>query len=230
MPGPRLTSQPAWSDFPLVVLTPGGTVSPRNSRELESVGHMTLIKRPVRIVELVSTIRTALRDRRRQYETRDDLVERERQSEALRQSEAELRQLADAMPQIVWTAQANGFIDYYNRRWYEFTGFAENLEGRQSWEVIVHRDEVQHCRDTWSEAVRTGEPYDVAYRFKDRTTGGHRWHLCRALPVRDKQGRIIKWFGTCTDIDAQKQSEEAAQTNRAASEPGQYFHATQCGP
>jgi PAS domain S-box-containing protein len=118
------------------------------------------------------------------------------------------RQLADAMPQIVWAARPDGYLDYYNQRWYEFTGFAEGY-GTESWVPILHPDDVERCLNTYFECIRTESPYEIEYRFKDRSTGGFRWFLGRALPVRDETGKVIRWFGTCTDIDDQKQTEEA---------------------
>jgi PAS domain S-box-containing protein len=135
-------------------------------------------------------------------------IERKHAEEALRRSEALLRQLADAMPQIVWTARADGYIDYYNQRWYEFTGFPESY-GEESWKPILHPDDVQRCLDTYFGCIREGRPYQIEYRFSDRHQGGFRWFLGRALPVKDESGKIIRWFGTCTDIDDVKQAEEA---------------------
>jgi PAS domain S-box-containing protein len=127
----------------------------------------------------------------------------------LRDSEQRFRQLADAMPQIVWAARPDGVLDYFNRRWYEYTGFPVGQEGDESWKPILHPDDVQRCVDAWYEAVRSGQPYQIEYRFKDRAAGGYRWHLGRALPVRDGARRIVRWFGTCTDIDAQRRGGEA---------------------
>ena len=138
-----------------------------------------------------------------------DLIERIRFEEALRQSEAQFRQLADAMPQIVWTARSDGYLDYYNERWYEYTGFPRNVYGQESWQPILHPDDVQQCLDTYFGCIRAGTPYRIEYRFKDRSTGGYRWFLGRAVPVRDEQDRIVRWFGTCTDIDDIKRAEEA---------------------
>ena len=119
------------------------------------------------------------------------------------------RQLADAMPQIVWTARPDGYLDYYNRRWYEFTGLPEGEGGDESWRPILHPDDLQRCLDRWYESVRTGQPYDIEYRFRDCRTGEYRWHLGRALPVRDESSEIVKWYGTSTDIDDRKRAEEA---------------------
>jgi PAS domain S-box-containing protein len=139
-----------------------------------------------------------------------DVSDRKRAEEALRESEARFRHLADAMPQIVWTAQPDGCVDYLNRRWFEYTGFAqEHTFSPDGWKPILYPDDVAACDQKWAWAVQTGEPYQIEHRFKDRRTGGYRWHLGRAVPERDESGRIVRWFGTCTDIDDQKRAEEA---------------------
>lgn len=118
-------------------------------------------------------------------------------------SKEQFKQLADFVPQMVWTARADGYLDYYNRQWYEFTGFKEGY-GDQSWIPILHPDDVQYCIDTWYNSVKKGTPYLIEYRFKDRKNGGYRWFLGKALPIKDQNENIIKWFGTCTDIHDQK--------------------------
>lgn len=138
-----------------------------------------------------------------------DVSERRRAEEALRQSETRFRQLADAMPQIVWAARPDGYLDYYNERWYEFTGFPKDMGGDESWTPILHSDDLPMSLEVWYGAVRSGQQYQIEYRFKDRRTGGYRWFLGRALPVKDEQGRVVRWFGTCTDIADQKRAEEA---------------------
>ena len=138
----------------------------------------------------------------------NDITERKRSEVALRESEARFRQLADAMPQIVWTARFDGYIDYYNERWYEFTGFERNEFGQSSWERILHPDDVQRCVETYFGCIHEGKPYEIEYRFKDRASGGYRWFMGRAVPVRDDRGEILKWVGTCTDIDDQKRGKE----------------------
>jgi PAS domain S-box-containing protein len=137
-----------------------------------------------------------------------DITQRKKAEAALRVSEALFRQLADAMPQIVWAARPDGYIDYYNRRWYDFTGFQESY-GDESWKPILHPEDVQRCLEVYFQCIKTEQPYEIEYRFKDRKTNGYRWFLGRALPVRDEAGNVIRWFGTCTDIDAQKSAEAA---------------------
>ncbi len=136
-----------------------------------------------------------------------DVTEQKRFEEKIKESEKHFRTLADSMPQIVWTSRSDGYLDYYNKRWYEFTGFEEGY-GDQSWIPILHPDDVQLCIDTWYHSVQSGEPYQIEYRFKDKLTGSYKWFLGKALPVRDAEGSITKWFGSCTDIDHQKRFSE----------------------
>jgi PAS domain S-box-containing protein len=171
-----------------------------------------LLERSIRYAVERQRDREALRQARDELERRvqERTAALERMNEALRASEARFRQLADAMPQIVWTARPDGFLDYCNRRWFEYTGFTEEQTfSPEGWKLILHPDDVAASEQKWAWAVQTGEPYQVEYRFKDRRTGGYRWHLGRAVPVRDESGRIVRWFGTCTDIDDQKRDEEA---------------------
>jgi diguanylate cyclase (GGDEF)-like protein/PAS domain S-box-containing protein len=114
--------------------------------------------------------------------------------------------LADAVPQIVWTANANGELDYYNQHWIDYTGMSIAETLGWGWAPVLHPDDLPRCIDVWTKSCTTGEPYQIEYRFKRASDGSYRWHLGRALPVRDLDGKIIKWFGTCTDIDEQKQA------------------------
>jgi PAS domain S-box-containing protein len=111
------------------------------------------------------------------------------------------------MPQIVWAADRNGHFDYYNRRWYEFTGRPEGIRGDQSWTDIVHPDDQEQCLSRWHSATKSGDAYEIEYRLRERT-GAYHWFLRRALPVRDQAGRITRWYGTCTNIDAVKHTED----------------------
>ena len=136
-----------------------------------------------------------------------DITERKRVEAALRRSETLFRKLADSMPQIVWAARPDGHIDYYNMRWYEYTGFSEGRE-QENWKSILHPDDAQHSVAEYRRCIYDERPYQIEHRFKDWRTGDYRWFLSRALPVRDESGRVIRWFGTCTDIEDQKQAEE----------------------
>jgi PAS domain S-box-containing protein len=158
-----------------------------------------------------------------------EMAERRSADETLRASEERFRLLADGMPQIVWAARTDGFLDYFNRRWYELTGAKEGEVGDASWLPVLHPDDRQRGSDAWYESVRTGEPFQAELRFRFPATGEYRWYLGRALPVRDAQGRVVRWQGTATDIDDQKrvqtdlhESRERLQAALAASETGTF--------
>lgn len=120
--------------------------------------------------------------------------------------EARFRELADAMPQIVWAASAEGHIEYYNRLWYQITGLPDShmRDGPNTW---VHPDDLPRCDSAWRRSLANGVQFEVAYRLKT-TSGAYRWHLSRAIPVRDEQGKLLRWLGSSTDIDDQKRAEE----------------------
>lgn len=140
--------------------------------------------------------------------TTTNIDEQKKVQVALKESEEQFRELADSMPQIVWTARPDGYIDYYNKKWYDFTGLRHDVGGDESWEPILHPDDIGFCRDTWYNAVRTGQPYHIEYRFKNRKKPGtYCWYLGKALPIRNSEGKIIKWYGSCTDINDQKEIE-----------------------
>lgn len=136
------------------------------------------------------------------------LEELQQTEEALRHSEQQFRMVAESMPQIVWTALPDGAVDYYNKRWAEFSGIPQTEGYNWSWQPILHIEDKQHTVDAWTTAVQTGELYECEHRIK-RADGEFRWFLSRGLPLRNSQGQIIKWFGTATDIHEQKQVQEA---------------------
>jgi diguanylate cyclase (GGDEF)-like protein/PAS domain S-box-containing protein len=115
--------------------------------------------------------------------------------------------LADAIPQIVFTARPNGSIDFYNKRWYEFTGKDAKKTGDWSWNDVLHPDDVEACTWTWQRAVEAGREYEVECRFCRHADHTYRWHLGRAVPLFGVDGSIVKWFGTCTDIEDQKRNQ-----------------------
>ena len=137
-----------------------------------------------------------------------DITDERNAQEKLRSSEAEFRQLADAMPQIVWSAQADGVLNYYNRRWFEFINVAESAGAEAQWGNYVHPDDFPRVATEWSSCLNTGNPYSLEFRVRNGD-GEYRWFLVRALPVRDEQHKILRWFGTCTDIQDQRQAADA---------------------
>lgn len=170
-------------------------------------------------LELVQAAKIS-EERRRKLEQANEELDELRQREkagmqkALEESEQGYRTLADSMPQIVWTANPDGWLDYYNQQWFDYTGMdLEQTEG-WGWQPVLHPDDTERSLKRWSQAVATGENYEVEYRFKRHSDGEYRWHLGRATPARDGQGRIVKWYGTCTDIEEHKRTEQALQENQ----------------
>nr|WP_275973977.1 PAS domain-containing protein [Argonema galeatum] len=137
-----------------------------------------------------------------------DITESKQVEEALSQSEQHYRNLADAMPLIVWTAQPDGAVDYFNQRWFDYTETTIEQSKGWGWQSVVHPDDRVRCLEDWRRALETGSCCEVEYRFR-RSDGSYRWHLGRAMPMRDRQGKIVSWVGTATDIDTQKQTQEA---------------------
>ncbi len=137
-----------------------------------------------------------------------DITERRRADEALRESERQARQLADAMPHIVWTARPDGTVDYFNARWYEYTGMSPEASlTHPGWRSAVHPDDLGRLLEVRDPAVQEGQVFQADVRLLDRT-GTYRWHMVRSVPVLDDSGRVARRFGTATDIDDRRQSEE----------------------
>jgi PAS domain S-box-containing protein len=137
----------------------------------------------------------------------EDITDRKQTEAALRQSEARYRYLADAIPQLVWTCDAQGFTDYANQRLCDYTGLTIEEALGVGWLSKVHPDDVQMAQEVWETAVATGTFYQHEYRFQRAADGSYRWHLVLGLPVKDEQGRVVKWFGTCTDVHDRKELE-----------------------
>ncbi len=127
-----------------------------------------------------------------------------------RERELYFQTMAEAVPEIIWTADPNGMDDYFNQRCFDYTGLTlEQLRG-SSWQAIIHPDDVDDCVAKWKGALRTGDPYEVEYRLRGKD-GSFRWFLGRANPIRDTNGVIVKWFGTCTDIESQKHNQQVLE-------------------
>ena len=136
-----------------------------------------------------------------------DVTDRRRAADALRESEERLRQMADTMAHMIWVTRPDGYHEWYNRRWYEFTGVPENSTDGEAWNGMFHPDDQERAWARWRHSLETGEYYEIEYRLRHHT-GEYRWVLGRAMPVRNGLGEIERWFGTCTDIHAMRQLTE----------------------
>ncbi|MBC5774269.1 PAS domain-containing protein [Pontibacter sp. KCTC 32443] len=126
----------------------------------------------------------------------------------LEESEKQMRFMADSIPQMIWTTRPDGHHDYFNKRWMDYTGLTLEESIGLVWNDMLHPDDKQRAWDRWQYSLRTGEYYEIEYRFKNGFNGSYRWFLGQAMPMRDAQGNIVKWFGTCTDIEDHKKAEE----------------------
>ncbi len=136
-----------------------------------------------------------------------DITEIARAEAALAQSERDRAQVIESLPQLVWSTHLDGRPYYYNQRWYDYTGVAKGSTDGAGWIGVLHPEDTERANRTWQTSVETGNPYSIEYRLR-RADGMYRWFLARANPLRDAEGRIGQWFGTCTDIDEQRRSQE----------------------
>jgi PAS domain S-box-containing protein len=198
-----IEAQPEWSDFPFVLLTHRGGGLERNpaaARNLRLLGNATFVERPFHPTTLISLAESALRGRRRQYEARKRL-------ELLHDSERRLRTLADSIPTLCWSAGADGHINWYNQRWYEYTGTTpEEMEG-WGWTSVHDPDLLPDVLERWRRSIATGERFEMVFPLRG-ADGVFRPFLTRIQPVRDAAGVVIGWFGTNTDISLQRDAEE----------------------
>ncbi|MBU6453263.1 MAG: PAS domain-containing protein [Cyanobacteria bacterium REEB67] len=156
-----------------------------------------------------------------------EIDDQKRLTDSLVVAEEQLRVIADAMPQIVWTADAYGVVDFLNHRWFEYTGLTGEQSLHGGWRLLIHTEDLPKYEERWREAVMRAEPFEVEFRLKrvlglggrrnnlsayrpktSATRAEHRrdylWHLCRAVPLKTAQGLVVRWFGTWTEIDEHK--------------------------
>ncbi len=147
-----------------------------------------------------------------------DITDRKQAEEAVRESERQLRTLADAVPQLVWMADAEGYIFWYNQRWYDYTGTTpEQMEGC-GWQSVHDPEILPKVMERWRISIETGEPFEMEFPLKS-ADGIFRWFLTRVNPLRNSQGLITRWFGTNTDIDEQRRTaEELREASRLKDE------------
>ena len=135
-------------------------------------------------------------------------VARARADRNARESERRFEAIANSIDQMIWSTRPDGYHDYYNDRWYEFTGVPYGSTDGEAWNGMFHPDDQDRAWAQWRQSLETGEPYHIEYRLRHRT-GAYRWVIGRAQCERDASGRIARWYGTCTDIDDLKSAEAA---------------------
>ncbi len=127
----------------------------------------------------------------------------------IQENEDKYKNLADSLPIIIWTADKDGNVDYYNKKWYEYTGFEELDNRKNASSKILHPDDFPKAMAVWNKSQENKVAYEIEYQFKDKTKeNGYRWFLGRAIPIKDDDGEVVQWIGTCTDIDEFKQFQQ----------------------
>jgi PAS domain S-box-containing protein len=144
-----------------------------------------------------------------------DITERKQSEEKLRESELNLRQMTEAIPEMLWSATPEGAIDYCNARVLDYTGFSANEIMGNDWTKFLHPDDVEPTNREWMSCVRTGAPYRVEVRTFHAADRTYRWCVTSALPLLDQQGRILKWHGTVVDMHDWKQAQEELRNTQA---------------
>jgi PAS domain S-box-containing protein len=129
------------------------------------------------------------------------------QSAALARSAEQYRTLLEAIPQMVWMANAEGRVEYANRQWLEYTGLGIEQVGQLAWEGLLHPEDRERTGIAWNRASQAGSVFEIEHRLKRAADGSYRWHLVRAVPFGGGAGPVVNWFGTCTEIENQKQAE-----------------------
>ncbi|MBV8886366.1 MAG: PAS domain-containing protein, partial [Chroococcidiopsidaceae cyanobacterium CP_BM_RX_35] len=145
----------------------------------------------------------------------EDITERKLAESALQESEQRYRILAEALPQLVWSAQVDGIVDYCNQHWCEYSGLTLEQSQGAGWLSALHPDDQQRTLDCWRAAAESGTSYSIEYRFKRAADSMYRWFFARVTPIREQDGRITKWIGVATDIDERKQTEAALRESEA---------------
>jgi PAS domain S-box-containing protein len=120
--------------------------------------------------------------------------------------------IANSIDQMIWSTRPDGFHDYYNDRWYEYTGAAPGSTDGEGWNAMFHPEDQQRAWDVWRHSLKTGEPYHIEYRLRHKS-GEYRWVIGRAQCVRNDEGQIRRWYGTCTDIHDLKSAQEQIRRN-----------------
>ncbi|WP_250455367.1 PAS domain S-box protein [Caballeronia sp. ATUFL_M2_KS44] len=138
----------------------------------------------------------------------EDVTERVLKQQAIEESEARFREIANAMPQMVWSTSPEGDHYYYNKQYFDFTGVSPDSTTGERWGNVLHPDDQERASQEWGKSLSTGDPYQIEYRVRHRS-GEYRWVLARALPIRDESGHVLRWIGSSTDVHEQRLAEEA---------------------
>ncbi len=197
-----LLHQPPWSDIPISVITSGGEANHERLRILDSIGprgNVGLLERPFRRGTLLSMVEVALRARQRQYQVRNLLSE-------VRANEERFRSMVDNIAQLAWMTNAEGGMVWLNRRWFDYTGATEEAMLGSGWLTLVHPDYAAKVAEEFHACFAAGHNWENTFPILGRK-GEYHWFHSQAFPIRDKQGLILRWFGTNTDVTERKEAQ-----------------------
>jgi PAS domain S-box-containing protein len=199
------TTRRIWEVYPDLQVVICTAYSDYSLNEIsEILGHpdrLLILKKPFDTIEVVQLAHALTQKWRLLQESR-------RRTRNLEESEQRYRFLAEAMPQIIWTSTPEGNSDYFNQRWYDYTGMTFDQTRDWGWRPVLHPDDRQNCLEQWTRSCTTGCEYQVEFRLKRGADGAFRWHLALASPMRNVKGEVVHWVGTCTDIDDSKRAQE----------------------
>ncbi|MFZ4878861.1 ATP-binding protein [Janthinobacterium sp. Mn2066] len=137
-----------------------------------------------------------------------DISQRKASEDSLRQSEEDLRALANSIPQLAWIASFDGTMAWYNQRWHDYTGTTPEQMAGEGWSTAYEPQRLPEMMQAWKNALNKGTPFEMEFPIRG-SDGQYRWFLTRANPVRDRGGQLLRWFGTSTDVDQVKRAQEA---------------------
>ena len=211
---------------PLIIDDNLAEIAPAEAATFQSIGITATICMPL-VKEGRLTALMAIHDKTARHWTDRELallrevterswahIERVRSEAESRASGALFRTFAQAMPNHVWTAPPNGMLDWFNNQVYEYSGAAPGELDGQQWGKIVHPDDVGLVATAWDRSLSSGDPYEAEFRLR-RSDGKYRWHVARAVPIRDNEGAVTRWIGTNTDIHDQKRTQQALAESKA---------------
>lgn len=197
------------------------------ARELaaERAAHAEAERRSSELAQLTEALQQQAAELEAQTEEAQNLTEEvELANEELNRAlasaeerEQQFRALANAIPQLAWMAEPDGSTFWYNDRWYEYTGTTPDEVLGWGWQAVHHPETQQPALERWRASIATGAPFEMEFPLRG-ADGGFRWFLTRVQPVRDGAGRVVRWFGTSTDIDVLREARESAEAARADAE------------
>jgi PAS domain S-box-containing protein len=182
-------------DLPFIFVS--GTFGEESAIEALKIGATDYVLK-TRLSKLAPSVRRALKERE----------ERQKAEEALRRSERELQDVIETIPTCAWTARPDGSVEFVNRQWREYSGLSAADSSGSGWQAAVHPEDLDGHVTRWLASLSTGMPFEGEVRQRRAADGQYRWFMIRAVPLRDDQGKVLRWYGISTDVDDRKRAEE----------------------